>query len=693
MSHARRSALTLALTLTACGDDGTTATTATTSGMTVPQGTTGNATTAPTGDPPPTSTTDAGTAGGTGTGTSPTTSDGSTTDPSQPSNPSGPMTTDASTGSASTTEPAECDEGTEQCKRGGHQVCKNGVYVDVPCQLDEYCDERSDSCVACACVPGSVDGCADADNLNVCNDSCEDYGPVPCEGGNICVDGACLPLLCVPNEVSCADNDTVQECNGTGTAFGPPVDCAQGEVCSAGQCLSACELAQSIKSNVGCEFYAVDLTNLPPRDTFVYAVAVSNPSFTVAANVQIFDRNNNNNEQMIVQGAVPPRQVVVFNLSGTNNGKMGYYTGDAGILGNGIREGRAFRVASDYPIVATQFNPIGGASGFTTDASLLLPTHVLAVDYLHLAWHNGYGSGSTMVVAATQDATTVTITPKVAVAAGGGLPALPANVPTQIMLDRYDYAQLTVPPGQDLTGSVITSSAPVAVFGGHSCANVPNTNVTACDHVEEQIFPLETWGKSYIASRNPKRSVEAAYWRILASEDNTTVNFDPPTTIGAQIVMNKGQLVEFQEQNDFAIDADDPILVAGYMLGCTSTGLPNNPGDPYMTLMIPNEQFQTEYVFLVDSSYEADFAKLVRPTGAQINVACLGVVPENRWTPIGNSGYDWASINMNPGEANCKVGTNEATSASPFGIIVVGQAAAASYGYPGGLALKPINPQ
>nr|WP_263429587.1 IgGFc-binding protein [Nannocystis pusilla] len=397
---------------------------------------------------------------------------------------------------------------------------------------------------------------------------------------------------------------------------------------------------------------------------------------------------------MIVAGSVPPRQVQVFNLSGSSNGQVGYYTGDAGFLGNGIRKGRAFRVASDYPVVAVQFNPIGGAAGFTTDASLLLPTHVLALDYLHLAWNQGAGDGSTMVIAATEDNTTVTVTPKVNTPAGqNGLPAMPANQPTNVLLNRYDYMQVVVGPSNaDLSGTAIKSSAPVAVFGGHSCANVP-AGVSACDHVEEQIFPLETWGQNYIASRNPKRGNEPMLWRILAAEDNTTVNFDPPTALGAQIVMNKGQIVEFQDQNDFSIAADDPILVAGYMLGCTATGLADNPGDPYMLLMIPNEQFQSEYVFLVDSSYTKDFAKLVRPTGAQVDVACLGVVPENRWTSIGNSGYQWATIDMNPGEANCGPGTNEATGNMPFGISVSGQAYAASYAYPGGLALKPINPQ
>ena len=298
-----------------------------------------------------------------------------------------------------------------------------------------------------------------------------------------------------------------------------------------------------------------------------------------------------------------------------------------------------------------------------------------------------------MAIVATEDNTVVTVTPKVNTPAGkNGLPAMVAGQPTDIPLARYDYIQVT-PGNNDLSGSVIKSNAPVAVFGGHSCANVPNTNIGACDHVEEQIFPLETWGQNYIASRNPKRGNEPMRWRILAAKDNTKVDFDPPTVLGATININKGQLVEFDEQIDFSIKADDPVLVAGYMLGCSATGVPSCPGDPYMLLMIPNEQFQSEYVFLVDSSYEKDYAKFVRPTGAQVNLACFGVIPDNRWTKIGNSGFEWAAITMNPGEAACKVGTNEVTGDMPFGISVSGQSAAASYAYPGGLALKPINPQ
>ena len=112
-----------------------------------------------------------------------------------------------------------------------------------------------------------------------------------------------------------------------------------------------------------------------------------------------------------------------------------------------------------------------------------------------------------------------------------------------------------------------------------------------------------------------------------------------------------------------------------------------------MVLMVPVEQYQDDYVFLVDSSYNNDFAKLVRPAGAEVTVDCVGVIPDNRWTAIGGSGYEWATIDMNPGEGSCTTGTNSASSPQGFGIIVSGQSSAASYAYPGGLALEQINPQ
>jgi hypothetical protein len=561
------------------------------------------------------------------------------------------------------------------------------------CAAGEYCDAVDNQCKACACEPGAETTCTDGLSIETCRDDCSGVEALPCGPGRRC-DGAanqCVQQVCSPGSDVCIDDTSFHACNTDGSDFEATQQCTGRDTCSNGQCIDPCTLAESVESNVGCEFWAVDMPNLPPRDSYVFSIAVSNPSQSSSANINVYD-SRMGSEQVVTTGTVGPREVQLFNLSGSNNGQVGAYPGDAGFLGSGIGQGNGFRIESDIPIVAVQFNPIGGASGFTTDASLLLPTHTITTDYIHLAFAQGFGDGSTLDVVGTQDGTTVTITPSVNTSAGqNGLPAMTAGQPTAVTINRYDYIQITT-GSQDLSGTSIVATAPVAVFGGHTCANVPTTSTTACDHVEEQIFPLSTWGTHYIAARNPIRNAEPMLWRIVGSVDNTTVNFEPASTLGASATINRGQVLEFQEQSDFSIDATQPILVAGYMLGCSSTGgIPGCPGDPYMVLMVPVEQYQSDYVFLVDSSYDADFAKLVRPTGAQIDLACFGVIPEERWTPVGASGFDVATIDMNPGEAMCMPGTNEATGNQAFGIIVSGQSSAASYGYPGGLRLEEIN--
>jgi len=623
-----------------------------------------------------------------------------TTDPGMPTEDPTEATTDPTDDTNTvSTDPVVCDEGEEQCKDNGHEVCMNGEWVPMPCAEGEYCDEQSETCQACACTPGEQGDCVGENQIDTCKDDCSGYEPIDCSLNNVCVEGVCVDLVCSPGVPSCLDDNTYQECNMLGTDYGPPIDCAVGEVCQGGSCVSACEAAAQVKSNIGCEFWASDMDNLPPRDRYVHAVTVSNPSFDDTTNVEIWDANGN--EQMIITDTVGPRQVKVFNLSGSHGGFTSHYNGqDSTIQGSGIVEGRAFRIVTDLPVLATQFNPIGGAIGHTTDASLLLPTHTLGENYIHAAWSQGHGNGTSMNIVATEDNTVVTITPSVNTPAGqNGLPAMQADQPTDITVNRYDIIQVTAGlNGPNLTGSRITATAPVAVFGGHTCADVPTTSTSACDHIEEQVFPLETWGKDYVALRNPARPVnnpENVVWRIIAAEDNTTITFDPPVSIGAQTTLNSGDFVQFEDKQYFHITADDPVLVVSYMIGCTGSTLYPGlcDGDPYMVQMVSTEQYLDDYVFHVDSSYDRDFADLVRPTGTAVDVGCLGVVPENRWTPIGDSGFDWATIDMNPGEANCMAGTNEATSDTGFGIIVSGRANAASYAYPGGLGLAVINPQ
>ncbi len=594
----------------------------------------------------------------------------------------------------STSSSLPCTDGQARCPAPtNREVCDDGQWKPAPCPAGQGCDNFG-VCLPCICT---TDTCLDAGTFGACN--CLDYVPEECGPTSACdtVDDVlqCHSQVCNPGEAQCADADTVLACNATGTAMLPPSDCPPDQLCDFGVCLPACDVVAKNDSSTGCNFWAVDMANVPPRDAYVFGVALSNPNAKLAVKVAIYDRNKNGQEQLVAEGTIGPRDVEIFNLSGTSNGESGFYPGDAGFLGTGIARGRAFRITSELPIVATQFNPFGGALAFTTDASLLLPTHTLGKSYYHLAWDKGPGAGSALVVIATEDNTNVTIRSTVDTAAGpNGMPPLIAGKDVVIPgLKKNDYIQVSA-AGKDLSSTQITANAPVAVFGGHSCGNVPDLDVKngLCDHLEEQIFPIDTWGLHYVAARSPARASEPMLWRVLAAEDGTVVQYKPPVSIGSESKLAAGAFAEFTATSDFEITSNNghPVLVAGYTFGCKATGLPDCPGDPSMVLAVPVEQWLNDYVFLVDFSYTNNSVKLVRNKGMSVGLGCLADIPD--WTPV-NDKYETAVVKANPGDPNCQPGTNTASGTSPFSIMVVGESNSTSYAYPGGLALKPINPQ
>ena len=39
----------------------------------------------------------------------------------------------------------------------------------------------------------------------------------------------------------------------------------------------------------------------------------------------------------------------------------------------------------------------------------------------------------------------------------------------------------------------------------HTRLPLPLTGITFCDHIEEQMLPLDYWGKKYVGAHSPKR--------------------------------------------------------------------------------------------------------------------------------------------------------------------------------------------
>jgi hypothetical protein len=529
-----------------------------------------------------------------------------------------------------------------------------------------------------------------------CDDSNPDVNPGMSEIAGDGIDNNCDFLI--DEDI---DGDGWTETNGDCDDTDPAINPAVFENCDDGidnncdgltdqNCLGPCELAELTRSSVGCVYYSVDCNNDPVEgyDSLQFAIVVSNTHATEPAFVEVQTRSGGT-WQTIASATVSPISLHEFDLP------------DRHIDYTGVNVAGAYRVVSDRPVIAYQFQPVDGVSSFTSDASLLLPTSSLDTYYYVVGWGKpSYGNPQINIIAA-EDGTTVTITPSVSTVAGGGIPALTAGAPYTYpqLLDAGDYLQIE---GTDsFNGTYIESDKPVAVFSAHWCANIPQQNC-CCDHLEEQVFGLQTWGKKYVAARHPVRSPgspEPTLWHILASQNDTTVEFQASSEVtglpaGTQ-TLQQGEVLSLSvsgttaNPGDFVVEADKPILVMEYLSSSYLTGAPTQQaGDPAMNQAVPVEQYLDSYVILVPPNWIYDYVVLVKPVGATIEM-------DN--APLGSSLFSPIDDGVNPVEwevarLSADDGVHTFTGSEPFGIIVLGYDSYDSYAYPGGLNQQIINP-
>jgi hypothetical protein len=219
----------------------------------------------------------------------------------------------------------------------------------------------------------------------------------------------------------------------------------------------------------------------------------------------------------------------------------------------------------------------------------------------------------------------------------------------------------------------------VAVFVGHDCTQMPIGRV-ACDHLEEQLFPLEVLGREYVVSRLRDRASVIHVTRIVAPLNNTVVRFDPPS-IYPPVQLNAREVLDIQSDVSFRISSSSPVAVAQFMVGQGPTG--NISGDPAMVMEVPSQQFRSRYDFLVPDTYERNFLDVVAPRGSR---------PLLDGVPLGGA-LDrvgpWDVIHVEVRSGAHRLTTAEGV---PLGVKVSGTAPYTSYMYPGGLDLRLLTP-
>ncbi|MBN1653227.1 MAG: IgGFc-binding protein [Deltaproteobacteria bacterium] len=246
----------------------------------------------------------------------------------------------------------------------------------------------------------------------------------------------------------------------------------------------------------------------------------------------------------------------------------------------------------------------------------------------------------------------------------------------------FNYTYCDVDARYDLTGTQISASGRISVISGHNCAFVPH-NRWACDHLEESMFPTESWGKEiFVALSEPIRE-EPNVIRVLSNSDENAISFSPE--VYEKVSINAGEYIEFAADRDFRVRGTHALMVAQFLVGqdyagFRSSGL-RSEGDPGMSLGIPQEQWRERYTFLAPDTFP-DSTVIVIARKNQSVVLDGRLVTGFR--AIKGTAMSAARVNVESGQHLI-----EAT--ATFGIVVYGYALYTSYIYPGGLDLRVIN--
>ncbi|ADD68951.1 Ig-like domain-containing protein [Denitrovibrio acetiphilus DSM 12809] len=296
------------------------------------------------------------------------------------------------------------------------------------------------------------------------------------------------------------------------------------------------------------------------------------------------------------------------------------------ITSNQTVEDKGIHVTSQEEVIIYGIN----RAGATTDAYMGLPVDVLGNEYLALSYANNI-SDSNFTILGTEDGTSVTISPS----AASGL-----SSDISFTLNQGEIYNLSrTGADEDVTGSVITSDKPIAVYGGSQCITIPQ-DIGACDHIVEQLPPTSTWGKNFVTVPLAVR-INGDTFRILASADNTTLQIDGTSVA----TLARGEYYETILDASSYIEADKPVLTAQYSHGVSYD---NTTGDPFMMLIPPYEQFLNRYTVTTPAEgFDVNYANLVVPSSIKSNVTFDdGTVPESSFTQIGDTDFYGAQVSV-----------------------------------------------
>lgn len=343
----------------------------------------------------------------------------------------------------------------------------------------------------------------------------------------------------------------------------------------------------------------------------------------------------------------------------------------------------------------------------TSDAWIVLPTDALGTKYVVSSYASSAVADtlafigprfdeaypSQFLVIATEDSTVVNIELSVnrsAQATGNTRTVLLQRGDTYLVQALVSITR----QNDDLTGSRVQASKPIAVLGAHYRAQVPILSERASrDCLVEQLPSTDVWGKRIIVPplvppANTRRvsNLDVALVRVLASSTKTAVSVNGNFIA----VLGAGAFIDLPLVNDpLDISASEPILATIIDRTANRRASVDYAGDPSLIVVPPVEQYLASYRVTSIEPRQSGTAFYTEHRITCIvplkHASSLRIDGNGGQAPVAIPGTSYAYVQF-----DVQRGRHTATCDTTFGIIIYGYGPAESYGYTGGMAFERL---
>ncbi|XP_062609941.1 IgGFc-binding protein-like [Saccostrea cucullata] len=317
----------------------------------------------------------------------------------------------------------------------------------------------------------------------------------------------------------------------------------------------------------------------------------------------------------------------------------------------------------------------------SADSAAIIPVHKLGTYHIVVTMPPD-SRQSQIAVASLEDNTEITILFKMAV-------DIPFNIEGNtfrngdvfnLRLDKFETFQIA--HTTDLTGTLLNSSTPVAVFSGDECTKFMSRG--ACDHLVEQVPPFLTLDNVFILPSHAEDRITVV--RITAGKDtNLTYKINSTTSGGLTLHTGNSQEISIYTNQTCLIESEGPVLVTSVSVASATT----NNGDPYMTIVPGIHQYIDYYKVPIPYGYSTNYISITINSGAVSGILTNGTsilqsnkVYESSITAASGN-FTVLTLSVTPGEL-----TIQSSNHTPFGLLIYGHGEYVGYGFSGNTLLQ-----